>query len=169
MDIETGNFYFISDDFFDVVNDVNLKKNYDDTKRPHYFAFRDKKTFLFWLIPCSSKIDKFEEIINKRKMYNKRNDTIKIVNVQDKKTVLLLQDMFPIAERYIENQYIRRGQPFKISNPEIIKDIERSARRVIILIRHGVKFTPTQPDVQRIEEIMLSYEMENTQDFDMHM
>lgn len=63
--------------------------------------------------------------------------------------------MFPITERYITNQYIRGGQPVRIANIDIVTDIERSARRVAILLRQGVKFTPTQPDILRIEKIML--------------
>ena len=178
MDITTGNFYFVSDDFFDKVNDPNLKRNYEKTQRPHYFALRDKEASLLWLIPCSSKIEKFERIIEKREKYNKQNSTIKIVTVQGKKTVLLLQDMFPITENYITNQYFRGGQPFRISNPEIVKDIERSARRVIILLEKGYKFTPTQPDVNRIKNLMLSEwneeieiveDMNETDDFDLHM
>ncbi len=155
MEIITGNFYFVSDKFFKKVDDTNLKMNYDTTQRPHYFALRDKKTDLLWLVPCSTKVEKFERIIEKRKQYNRPNDTIKIVTIQNKKTVLLLQDMFPITENYITNQYIRGGQPVRIANVDIVADIERSARRVAILLRQGVKFTPTQPNVLRIEQLML--------------
>ncbi len=160
MKIVTGNFYFVSDSFFEKVSDVNLKINYETTKRPHYFALRDKKTSLLWLVPCSTKVEKFEKIIEKRKQYNRPNDTIKIVTIQDRKTVLLLQDMFPITEKYITNQYIRGGQPVRIANTDIVADIERSARRVVILLRQGVHFTPTQPDVLRIEKMMVD-EMNN--------
>ncbi len=162
MEIIIGNFYFVSDSFFEKVGDSNLKINYETTKRPHYFALRDKKTSLLWLVPCSTKVEKFEKIIEKRKQYKRPNDTIKIVIVQDKKTVLLLQDMFPINEKYISNQYIRGGQPVKIADTNVVADIERSARRVIILLRQGVKFTPTQPDVIRIEQFMLE-ELNNEQ------
>lgn len=115
-----------------------------------------KKTSIFWLVPCSSKIEKFEKIVLKRKEYNRPNDTIKIVTIQNKKTALLLQDMFPITRQYITNQYIRGGQAVRIADIKVIADIERSARRVIILLRQGVKFTPNQPDILRIENIMLN-------------
>lgn len=156
MEILTGNFYFVSDNFFEKINDLNLKMNYKTTQRPHYFALQDKKTSLFWLVPCSSKIEKFEKIVLKRKEYNRPNDTIKIVTIQNKKTALLLQDMFPITRQYITNQYIRGGQAVRIADIKVIADIERSARRVIILLRQGVKFTPNQPDILRIENMMLN-------------
>lgn len=44
MEILTGGLYFVSDAFFQKVQDPYLKINYEDTKRPHYFAFNDNKT-----------------------------------------------------------------------------------------------------------------------------
>lgn len=51
MDILSGNLYFISNAFFEKVNDPFLKINYQETKRPHYFALYDEKTKLFWMVP----------------------------------------------------------------------------------------------------------------------
>ncbi len=157
-----GYFYFVDNLFFETVNEPNLKQNYEQSKRPHYFAMRDEKTSLLWLVPCSTKVEKFEGIIEKRKKYNRPNDTIKIVTVQDKKSVLLLQDMFPITDKYIVAQYIRGGQPVKIADTDMVAEIERAARRVIILLRRGTKFTPTQPDINRIEKMMID-ELNNEQ------
>lgn len=75
--------------------------------------------------------------------------------MQDKKTALLFQDMFPVTERYINGQYIRGGQPVYLADPKVVQELEKTAKKVIKLIRHGIKFTPTQPDVGRIEKIML--------------
>ena len=61
MEIVTGSLYFVSDEFFAKIQDPYLKVNYEDTKRPHYFAFRDCQTGLYWLVPCSSKIEKIPE------------------------------------------------------------------------------------------------------------
>ncbi len=35
---------------------------------------------------------------------------------------------------------------------------EKTAKRTISMIRHGVKFTPTQPDINRIEKLLLEEE-----------
>lgn len=125
------------------------------TKRPHYFAFRDEETSLYWLVPCSSKVDKFERILEKKREQHKPTDTIQIVVIQDRKTALLFQDMFPISEEYIDGQYIRGGQPVYVADPKVVAELEKAAKKVIKLIRRGIKFTPTQPDALRIEAIML--------------
>lgn len=43
MQLEAGSLYFIEDEFFRYIDDPNLMINYDETKRPHYFAVRDIK------------------------------------------------------------------------------------------------------------------------------
>ncbi len=155
MEILTGSLYFVSDDFFAKVRDPYLKINYDYTKRPHYFAFKDSRTDLYWLVPCSSKIEKFERLIQKKREQHKPTDTIKIVKIFDRKTALLFQDMFPVTAGYIDGQYIKGGQPVRISDPRLIQELEKNARKIINLLHRGMRFTPTQPDIISIEKIML--------------
>lgn len=155
MEITTGSLYFVSDAFFAKIQDPYLKVNYEETKRPHYFAFRDSKTGLYWLVPCSSKIEKFERLVQKKQEQHKPTDTIKIVKVFGRKTVLLFQDMFPVIAKYIDGQYIKGGQPVRIADPKLIQELEKNARRTINLLHSGVRFTPTQPDIISIEKVML--------------
>lgn len=163
MEIITGNLYFVSNDFFAKIQDPYLKVNYEKTKRPHYFAFKDSKTGLYWLVPCSSKIEKFEHLIMRKQEQHKPTDTIKIVKVFDCKTVLLFQDMFSVIPRYIDGQYIKGGQPVRIADPKLIQELEKNAKKIINLLHRGVRFTPTQPDVTKIEKIMLE-ELQGTEE-----
>lgn len=160
MEIITGYLYFVSNNFFEKIQDPYLKINYESTKRPHYFAFRDTKTNLYWLVPCSSKVEKFEKLIQKKKEQHKPTDTIKIVKIFDRKTVLLFQDMFPVTYRYIDGQYIKGGQLVRIADPKLVLEMEKNAKKIINLLRRGIRFTPTQPDVMKIERLMLE-ELEN--------
>lgn len=64
--------------------------------------------------------------------------------------------MFPITAAYIDGQYIKGGQPVRIADPKIIQEMEKNARKVINLLHRGVRFTPTQPDVIKIEKLMLA-------------
>lgn len=156
MEIVTGCLYFVSDRFFAKVRDPYLKINYEETKRPHYFALQDLQTGLYWLVPCSSKVEKFERLIERKRNQHKPTDAIRIVKIFDRKTVLLFQDMFPVLASYIDGQYLKGGQPVKIADPRLIQDLEKNARKVIHLLHRGVRFTPTQPDAVRIEALMLA-------------
>lgn len=155
MELVAGNFYFITDDFFEFIDDPYLKKNYDNTKRPHYYAFRESKTGLYWLVPCSSKVEKFERLIQRKQEQHKPTDTIQIIKLLGAKSVLLFQDMFPITADYIDSQYIRAGVPVCITNPKLAVKMEKTAKKIIQLLRRGVRFTPTQPDVLNIEKRLL--------------
>ena len=43
----------------------------------------------------------------------------------------------------------------EIKDPKKLSAIEDNAKDIIKLMRHGVKFTPTQPDSIRIEALMI--------------
>lgn len=64
MQVQTGYIYHIKDDFFDVVNDKGLMINHENGKtRPTYFTIRDND--ILWFIPLSSKVQKYQPIIEK--------------------------------------------------------------------------------------------------------
>ena len=155
MAILQGHLYFVADAFFAVANDPYLKLEHSTGKRPHYFAWQEPETALFWMVPCSSKVEKFENILQQKKRMHKPADGLMVVKIQDKKVALLFQDMFPITEQYILGPYIRGGQAVRITDPRLLGALEKQARKVVSLLRHGVRFTPTQPGALRIEAVML--------------
>ncbi len=58
---KTG-FYIIRDKFFEDMPDPYLKGN-KAGNRPHYYCFEDTNTGIYWMIPLSSRIDKYKRII----------------------------------------------------------------------------------------------------------
>ena len=56
---------------------------------------------------------------------------------------------------YIKGVYKNSYGDFKIADPKLIDKVESNAKKIIKLLRHGIRFTPTQPDIMRIEQIML--------------
>ena len=158
MQFVSGHLYFIKDSFFEYVDDPNLMINYQNSSRPHYYAVRDRKTNLYWMIPCSTRVEKYEQILEKRKRYGRPTDTIKIVKIWGRKSVLLLQNMFPVSEKYVACPYVRKGKTVSLNHEATITEIEIMANRVIEMIRAGVRFISTQPDAMRIERLMLKEE-----------
>lgn len=64
MQIDVGYFYFVKDDFFDIINDPELMKNKENgIKRPCYFCFKSKENDkIIWFVPVSTKVDKYKKI-----------------------------------------------------------------------------------------------------------
>ena len=145
---KTG-FYIIKDSFFEYVNDPYLKGN-KDGNRPHYYCFEDSDG-LCWMIPLSSKIEKYQKIIDGKLANGKPCDILHIVKLDDDRvSVFLIQDMFPIKEKFIEREYTIAGNHLMLTSEHIAKKIEQKAKKVRDLLNNGVKFMSTQPDINAI-------------------
>ena len=146
---KTG-FYIIKDKFFEDMHDPYLKGN-KAGNRPHYYCFEDTHTSIYWMIPLSSRIDKYKGIVEKKAKAGKPCDIIHIVKLDDsRESAFLIQDMFPITEEYIEREYTISGNHLMLTSEHTANEIEQKARKVMGMLKRGVKFTPTQPDVMAI-------------------
>ena len=105
------------------------------------------------MIPLSSRIDKYKQIMEKKEKAGKPCDILHIVKLDDsRESAFLIQDMFPITEEYIEREYTIAGNHLMLTSEHTAKEIEQKARKVIGMLKRGIKFTPTQPDVMAILE-----------------
>lgn len=146
-----GGFYIIKDDFFELVDEQFLRTN-KQGNRPHYYCFRDAKAQVYWMIPLSSKVDKYMHIIEKRKKEHKPCDTIHIVKTDnDKWNALLIADMFPVTEQYIEREYAIAGNHLRVTSENEMREISRKAKKILGMLKQGVKFSPTQCDIVKIQ------------------
>ena len=63
-----------------------------------------------------------------------------------------IQDMFPISDEYIEREYTIAGNHLMLTSEHTAKEIEQKAKKVMGMLKRGVKFMPTQPNVIAILE-----------------
>ena len=62
-----GYVYHIKDEYFEKVNDNMLMQNKENgTYRPTFYCLKDEKTSLLWMVPLSSRVDKFRVIHDKQ-------------------------------------------------------------------------------------------------------
>lgn len=93
------------------------------------------------------------KIIEKKEQLGKHCDILHIVKLDDsRESVFLIQDMFPITKEYIEREYTIAGNHLMLTSEHTAKVIEQKARKVLGMLKRGVKFMPTQPDVLSILE-----------------
>ena len=113
MEIKTGYLYHIKDEYFDVVNDDSLMQNHErGKKRPTYFTIKDGD--ILWFIPISSKVDKYQRIINNKIEKYGFCNTIIIRKIADEDAAILLQNAFPTLEKYIDHVHTIDGVPFQV-------------------------------------------------------
>lgn len=147
--VERG-FYIIKDQFFKDMNDMYLKGN-KEANRPHYYCFKEEKVGLYWMIPLSSKVEKYKRIMNQKIERKKPCDIIHIIKLDNgKESAFLIQDMFPITEKYIERKYTIANNHLTVTSEHSAIEIEKKAKKVMNMLKKGIKFTPTQPDILKI-------------------
>ncbi|HKL80458.1 MAG TPA: hypothetical protein VJ888_08495 [Mobilitalea sp.] len=139
--MKKGNLYFISDDFFDKFNNQKLMTNKEDEhNRPCYYSLNDDKyEDIYWMIPISSQIDKYEEEFRKSITKYGLCDKISFGYVKGEKNAFLLQNMCPIIEKYILNEYHYRGTTRPVTIPNDLKsELNAKARKLIRKAENGV-------------------------------
>ena len=159
MVMNTGHFYYIDDQYFVDFPDDKLMRNKERVNgqphdRPCFYAFKDENTGLYWMIPFSSQVEKFRGYYNSKIERYGKCDTITFGEVLGFEKAFLIQNMCPITEKYIKNEYIdsRASVPVRIDG-RFEAELISKAKRVLALQRKGVKLI--FPDVLKIEKELL--------------
>ena len=151
MKVQTGYIYHIKDEFFNKINSKGLMINHENGhSRPTYFTIKDKN--ILWFIPLSSKVSKYESIIDKKVKKYGSCRSIMIREIANKKCVILLQNAFPTLEKYIDHPHIVDGKPLRVI--DTLKDeILDNFKYMLALKNQGKNLFFT--DIDTIKEQML--------------
>lgn len=154
MDYQEGYVYHIKDEYFKKANDPNLMQNKEDGNyRPTFYCMRDKETSLLWLVPLSSRVEKFQAIYDKQIEKYGNCLTIVMGEYDGKRAAFLLQNMFPITERYLDHIHTRNNNPVPVKY-SIQVEIITKMKRILRLHARGKKVI--FPDISRLENLMLN-------------
>lgn len=156
MDI--GHFYFIDDQYFIDFPDPQLMQNKEMINgqlhgRPCFYAFEDKSTGLFWIIPFSSQVPKFRSIYQQKVAKYGRCDTILFGRVLGYEKAFLIQNMCPITAKYIASEYVDKNANAVRVDKAFEHQLLSAAKKVLALQRKGAKLI--FPDVLQIESALL--------------
>jgi len=113
MNVVEGCFYHVKDEFFDKFRDCGLMWNKEDGRfRPHYLVVCDAECpDLYWMVPVSSKVEKYRAIYEK--MIEKYHRCTKIVfgTCDGKEAAFLIQNAFPVTLEYMDHIHMSNGKP----------------------------------------------------------
>lgn len=152
MFIQTGYIYHIKDDFFNKVNDSGLMTNHENGHtRPTYLTIKDGD--ILWFIPLSSKIAKYQALINQKIKKYGDCKSIMIREIAGKKTAILLQNAFPTLEKYIDHPHTINGNPIKVIN-SLEQEILNNFKYLISLKNSGINLFFA--NIDNIKKIMLN-------------
>ena len=150
--MEQGRFYFITDKFFEIHDkEKKLMQNKEtvdgiSANRPCFYAFPDgDNPSVLWCVPVSSKIEKYKAIYAK-KLENQRNkgikhpkcNTIRFGEIMGRERAFLIQNMFPVTQKYIDKVYINRSTNSAVRISEATEtDIITNAMQVLRMVFRG--------------------------------
>lgn len=149
-----GQFCFIKPEFFEKYDkDNRLLQNKAATteerhSRPCFFVFDDtQEKAIYWCVPISSRIEKYENIrehklskMRERGMENPVCHEIAFGKVIGDKRAFLLQNMFPVTEKYIADYYVDKdGKPVTLSE-QSANFIRNSARKLLTQHNYGQRY-----------------------------
>ena len=151
MEVKTGYIYHIKDEFFDKINDNGLMINHENGhSRPTYFTIKDEN--ILWFIPLSSKVSKYQNIIDKKVNKYGTCKSIMICEIANEKTVVLLQNAFPTLEKYIDHPHMVDGKPLKVIDT-LKNEILDNFKYLMALKKEGRDLFFT--DIDKIKKQML--------------
>ena len=129
-----------------------MQNKENGTYRPTFYCLKDEKTSLLWMVPLSSRVDKFRAIHDKQAEKYGRCLTIVLGEFDGKSAAFLLQNMFPVTEYYLDHIHTRNNNPVPVKH-SIHSEINTNMKRLRQLHKRGSKVV--FPDITRLEEIML--------------
>ena len=153
--LKVGHFYFLENQYFIDFNDDKLMSNHETVRgvthdRPCYCCIKMSDSDIYWGVPISSQVEKYREIHNKKLSKYGKCDTIEFGKVLGIEKAFLIQNMCPITDEYIKNEYIHSGVPVAIDY-ETHNRIQRKAAKVLALLHNSNK-NLIFPNVREIEE-----------------
>ena len=146
--LDVGKLYFVKDSFYERFSNCGLLENKEFVNgKPHgrpccyLFKFSNTDNNIYWMVPISSKVEKYEKEYTKSiKKYN-ICDNISFGYVLGEKKAFLPQNMFPLPKEYIDNLYmdINTRKPIEIPK-KLMAELNMKARKKIRYNQNGKRF-----------------------------
>ena len=153
MEIKQGYSYHIKDSFFLTVKDSSLMSNKEGGNyRPHYYAIEDlNDKGIFWMIPISSKVEKYKKIIDYKIKKSGKCITIVIGLFAGEERAFLIQNAFPISVGYLDHIHTVGGKPVSI-HKILDKELRTNLKEAIAITKSGYKVF--YADIDRVLEVI---------------
>ncbi len=152
MNVVENGLYKVSDSYFSDFADPKHLYN-KQQNRPYFLALKGNNG-VYWLIPLSSKVEKYRAKIQADEKKHGESVFNHIGKVKNEERAFLIGNVIPVTEEYIVGPFTIGGTPYVVANETEIKAIRSKLRRYLSLVRNK-KLYPTV-DILGIERKLLS-------------
>lgn len=152
MELTQYGLYKIKDAFFkDFPSNRHMHNKSEN--RPYYLAVQGKNG-ITWMVPISSKVEKYRaKIVADEKKYGECL-TCHIIKYMNEERAVLIGNMIPVTENYIKGEFTIQNRHYVVRDAAAIKEIKKRCARYLSLVRNG-KLCP-YVDILAIERSLVN-------------
>ena len=153
--MEEGYFYFLKDEYFRIFSDPCLMGNKEIDEqgqhaRPCFLAIKGEEECIYWMVPISSKVEKYKRIYAYKMSKFRSCDILVFGRILGQERAFLIQNMCPVTTKYVQNIYCNGNPRVPVTVEEDLKKtIVKKAAKILRLERKGKNVI--FPDVLSIE------------------
>lgn len=133
MTVTPHGIYILKDSYYEKYDINNKMMDNKRETRPHYFAI--ELDDILWMIPMSSKVEKYREKINEAESKGKKCLYYHIGKFAGKESAFLIGDMIPVTEQYILREYTVAKVPYVVKDSDLNRKLTSKAKRFLLLAR----------------------------------
>lgn len=149
--IKVGLAYHIKDEYFELVQNCDIKRNFGGRTYPACCCLNDEEKSIYWMIPMSTKIEKYKRI-HDRELDKYGNVMSVVIGEYDGREVAFqIQNMFPIVKKYILHPHTRNGKTIPVEK-SLLSEIQRKFCDLRRLNGKGIACTLT--DIRLLEKLV---------------
>lgn len=144
-DIKKGLFYFINADlcrFCPCAGLMDLSKG-PMQDRPCLCVAISHSGKVYWMVPLSSRIDKYREIYRHKIAKRGVCDTLVFGKVLESERTFLIQNIFPVTAEFITGLYMSKNGMPVLMEQDLMMDIISKSHKVMSLEKHGIRIAFT--------------------------
>lgn len=159
--VNNWQFCFLDDSYYQTFPNHGIMESKEKSSdgrlhdRPCFFAFQDgTHKDILWLVPISSRYDKYKAIYDKNIAKYGRCTFIRFGEVLGSQAAFLIQNMCPVTHKYIREVYLdKNNNPVMIDN-RIVQDVISNAKTTLAKVAKGSNLVFTK--VMEIKEVLLA-------------
>lgn len=146
-------FYFLSDEYCEQFKNHGVMSNKEVSddglhRRPCFYSVVDSKNpNIFWMIPISSQVEKYKELLEEKLKKYRVYDGLEFGYVQGREAAFLLQNICPVKTEHVVEEYINESNGKSVNIPNDLKrKINAKARKIMNMYYSGIKIVITDLD-----------------------
>ena len=156
MKIKEGLVYHLKDEYFELTGDYGVKRKPDNGKSfPAYCCRKDDTSGLLWMIPMSTKIEKYEAVAEKELRKFGRCFSIVFGTFDARAVVFQVQETFPVLKKHILKPHTRKGGIVRV-DPALQEIIRYNFDKLMELYYEGINCVLT--DIDGVKQLICSKE-----------